>query len=406
MKRFLLFFLVLVYFHGHPANVYCQESYYIDGQTVLLYKIINWWYDCLPEEDGLYCGKTIKCMSQGDAQIQYSEAEMTMKISVNGGLADLLSVFRQCERCSGPSRLYCVWQNEKYLGKVGATELSNLKELVFKKVSRKNAHFIKTIQSDLAFMINGTIGGLQNDGTIALYQTDSPLKGCPDNSGKERTIQTISLDIVNAKTSEIIAKYSTKALDSISAVPVSMKNLPHNLKVRQVSASYFRKDNLAANKLSIIENGIFEFHSDKTNIKYRLINLRNTAKNKISNDAFTTGIILSSGKINKYYTILNLCVESEILKSFEKTGSNSSGKKKRLIHVGFPVIADCDEVHGSLNGPAYFVLSFDERSLDLDTNRFYYEPSGYDGLMPFDDSVELRYSHGYTHVSVGKNHGE
>lgn len=341
-------------------------------------------------------------MNQGNVRIEYDEAERTMKLGVKDGFADMLSVFRQCERCPGPSRLRCIWQNEKYLGKAVASDLSGLKGLIFKNTGAKNVHFIKTVQTDLAFLIEGRIGGLQNDGTIALYRTDNPLKGCPGNPEKEKADPPINLSIVNARTNEIIVKYSTEAIDSAIPVPVSEKDLPHNLKVRQVNGNYFRKDNLAANKLSIIENGIFEFNSDRTRVKYRLINLRDTAKDKMSNDAFLAGVVLSSGKIHKYYIISGFCAESGIPESFEKTSSNSSGKKKRLIHIGFPVIADCDEVHGSLNGSACFVLTFDENSLDLDTNRFYYESYGYDELIPFDGSVELRYSYGYRHIPAGQ----
>ena len=53
MKWFLSFTFLLSCFFIVNNDAFCSETYYIDNNRVLLYKIINWWYDCLPEESNL-----------------------------------------------------------------------------------------------------------------------------------------------------------------------------------------------------------------------------------------------------------------------------------------------------------------------------------------------------------------
>ncbi len=149
-----------------------SEKYYIDNQNVfLLYKIINWWYDCQPKDNYLFCGKTIKCTNLANACIEYTQSKSALKISIQKGLADQLSIFKTCNGCFGPSYLRCIWQNEKYLGKGKAVPTKNLNQFIFLHIDKTHALILKNIEKKIVFVVEGKIAGLMNDGKIALHNT-------------------------------------------------------------------------------------------------------------------------------------------------------------------------------------------------------------------------------------------
>jgi len=84
--------------------------------TLFLYKIINWWYDSLPEESHQLCGSLIRCQDRGNIQIEYDVIEMKLRLNAKESFADLLAIFKQCEHCWGPSYLKLIWLNKEYFG--------------------------------------------------------------------------------------------------------------------------------------------------------------------------------------------------------------------------------------------------------------------------------------------------
>jgi hypothetical protein len=205
MKSFLrIAFIVLCFSH----TAHCTEIYSIDGNQVLLYKIINWWYDCLPEESDLLCGSLIKCQNKGNAQVEYNQSENILKILITGGFADLLSVFRERGQGFGPAYLHCTWLNKDYMGDDNAAiipdKLQTLNSFTFQKVGQSQARRIRDIEKDILFELEGVIFGLMN-GKIALYQGDNLLKTCPD--ARQEGIYPC-LKIINGNTNETLAKYS------------------------------------------------------------------------------------------------------------------------------------------------------------------------------------------------------
>lgn len=189
------------------------------------------------------------------------------------------------------------------------------------------------------------------------------------------------------------------ASDPRDPVPVSMKALPNGLRVEQVDCEYFNKTRLKSNKISIVENGIYH-HNDSKRINYDLINLRDDSKSRLSNDAYSTGLILNNDGIRSCCVIPRLCDESDIHNSFVRTGVASTDNNHEFYNIGFKITDDCDEIHGSLNGPSYLVLTVDKKTLKLDQDRCYYEIPTEDGRLPFDDSARLRYLPGYKHVQI------
>lgn len=214
MTLLLVFFLCLhlnfstascseIYF-----NDYLSEKYYIDDQHVfLLYKIINWWYDCQPEDNYLLCGKTIKCTNLGNACVEYTQSKSVLMVTIQKGLADQLSIFKTCNQCFGPSNLRCIWQNKKYLGKGKAASTKNLNQFIFLHINEIQARFIKDIEKEIVFIVQGNIQGLMNDGKIALHNTGTIFKRCSNDTDDKGGISPISVKIKNSGTDEIIAQY-------------------------------------------------------------------------------------------------------------------------------------------------------------------------------------------------------
>ncbi len=123
----------------------------------------------------------------------------------------MISIFKQCKRCFGPSYLKCTWLNSKYFGNGEAVivqnELSNISTLIINNVEKNKARLIRGIKKDIVFVLEGVIGGLLN-GKIALHQEGNFLKPCPENSQNRAESFPISLKIFNSNTKEVLATYS------------------------------------------------------------------------------------------------------------------------------------------------------------------------------------------------------
>ena len=190
------------------VNDYRFEKYYIDDQNVfLLYKVVNWWYDCQPKDNYLLCGKPIKCTNLGNACIKYTQSKSALKIFIQKGLADQLSIFKTCKECFGPSSLRCIWQNKKYFGKGTAVSTKNLNQFIFLHINKVQARILKNIEKEIVLVVEGNVLGLMNDGKIALHNTGTILKRCPSNADEKGGIFPITVKIKNTSTNEILAQY-------------------------------------------------------------------------------------------------------------------------------------------------------------------------------------------------------
>lgn len=206
--RYILSFVIfLAYVPAYPHIVFCYEEYYIDDQVTLLYKVINWWYDCLPEECDIFCGDAVKCTNQGNARIEYNENVKLLRFTVQYGLADMLSVIDNCAGCTGPSHLKCIWQDPKYFEGAKPAAVSNLSRYDFYGIDGKQAQAIKSIGDAISFVVEGNICGLLKDGTISLHQSGAFLRSCPKRSDNEIDNPPISVKIMNAKTNRMLARY-------------------------------------------------------------------------------------------------------------------------------------------------------------------------------------------------------
>ena len=195
-----------IYFNDNLK--YNSENYYINNQNVLLlYKIINWWYDCLPKDNNLLCGKTIKCTNSGNAVVEYIQSNSALKISVQKEIGDQLSIFKTCGDCLGLSSLHGKWLNKKYFGKGSMEVVTSLNQFSFLHIDKNQARILKDIEKDIVFVIEGYIRGLTSNGKIALIDTNAIFKKCPDNTNEKSSVFSINVTIKINSTDEVIAHY-------------------------------------------------------------------------------------------------------------------------------------------------------------------------------------------------------
>lgn len=192
-------------------SVYGSESYFINDSPVLLYKIINWWYDSVPEDDANYCGSRITCRNTGDLAVVYHDKEKKLVLQCQQGIASLLSVTKPCGQCFGPSYLKCVYLNENLLGKgkaevvVSGTE--GIGAIAFHEIDPKYGLMMQRRATALIIEVHGTVCGLL-DGKISLHASGGLIKHCPGKPMPSNDTCPITLKIVDADSNDLIATYS------------------------------------------------------------------------------------------------------------------------------------------------------------------------------------------------------
>lgn len=207
IKRLRIAVTVLACVPAMAGYAGCSEKYYINNTPVLLYKIINWWYYCLPEESHQFCGSIVRCQTRGDIQIKYDSVKMTLRIDARKNFADLLSVFKECRPCRGPSYLKPTWLNEDYFGSGKFSAATGgrpaVNSFLFDHIDRPHAQKIQGVADTVGLELEGVICGLMN-GRIALHHAGKLLKPC--HMGPENENFPITLKIVNFQTEEILAE--------------------------------------------------------------------------------------------------------------------------------------------------------------------------------------------------------
>ena len=193
-----------------PVFVWATEKYFIDQQPVLLYKIINWWNTCLPNDCGLLCGRAISCTDQGNVNIQKHTKGSGLILRMNGTFAELLTPYKQSEAFFGPNRFQCKWLNEKYFGDGIADDIKDSTngagEFRYRSVSHRHVALLKRVEKDIGVVLNGVIGGLM-DSKIALHQAGKMPNYCVISNPHNPERFPITLKIVNVETAEVLVEY-------------------------------------------------------------------------------------------------------------------------------------------------------------------------------------------------------
>lgn len=208
IRVILYVLLAAVPVHIPSGEAFGGEAYHIDGNRVLLYKTINWWYDCLPESCGLLCGKSVMCQNLGNARIICDEERGTLEIRTRDGIAEQLSFIGSGRYPEGPDRFVCTYLNRRYFGPKASSETPireiPLNRFFFLDLDRERIAGLKAIEEHLLFEISGRVHGLMS-GKISLYPDGNLLRGCPESS---RSRPQILLRIINAGSDELLAEYS------------------------------------------------------------------------------------------------------------------------------------------------------------------------------------------------------
>ena len=205
-----VFISILCCAHPKPANAQAgREMYYIGTQPVLLYKLINWWYDCPRKEAEYPCGSRIKYIGMGNTRVKYCEETQVLTLSVAGGIAGMLSMLTSCGRCTGPSRLACTGLNPRYFGNATAVEITGDSpvEVVFRNMTPDHHWQVRDIERSVGFELEGMVCGLL-DGRIALHYGADFIKACPNLLLESDGYVPPSLRIIHSTTREVLATYT------------------------------------------------------------------------------------------------------------------------------------------------------------------------------------------------------
>ncbi len=188
-------------------KAFSREAYFIDGQKVLLYKVINWWYDCLPQERHLMCQKIIRYESSGNARLEYDMGQRKLTIFITTGFPDRMSLFNPDRQKEETPKFKCLRLDNGVFGPARAKDIPNQPgpfTMVFLRVAPNRASELKNMEMDLTFVVEGTIKGLAN-GKIALHRHGPLIKACPANPQSKS--DPVSGLIINARTNQVIAEY-------------------------------------------------------------------------------------------------------------------------------------------------------------------------------------------------------
>lgn len=208
----LVWFVVLT----PSPSVSGTEAYYINGNRVLLYKVINWWYDCLPQESFDLCGYPIVYRNDGNVRVQYHLPTKELILTVTNGFAQMISLFNSEGQKKASRLINCIQLNERTFGEIkteafgGRFDISG--QLVMQGIEKETAALFCQMEDGLRFEIKGRIAGLMN-GRIALHPDGEFIKSCygPLQNPGEKV--SVNLLVHNADADELLASFSLAVVE-------------------------------------------------------------------------------------------------------------------------------------------------------------------------------------------------
>lgn len=208
-----------------PVCGQASDRYFLNDQPVLLYKVINWWYDAEPETAQQICGDKIRYVGHGKLQLSYNANSTvnTMQVDVAGGFAALLSPVRQCADCPLQYQGSAIWLNRKYFeGNVGQITVEELQfqnscRFSFANVTRGAFQELSDLGPNLAVVLDAEVRGL-TDGRIVLYDAADTLGKCAISGLRESTPRSpdIILQLIDSSHDEVVASFQLGQADILS----------------------------------------------------------------------------------------------------------------------------------------------------------------------------------------------
>lgn len=195
---------------ANSSDLYSNFQY-VENNQVLLYKIINWWNVESNKNDTSYCNKSIKYLRKNNLNIKYNKTSKELVLTFRDNFAHLVDVFKKCKNCYGPKYLENTFLNKKYFSNAKTDnitiELSDIKSIVLKNVSKGEATKILKFQKDMILILEGISGGLVlENNKISLHPIGNFFRSCPKN---DKSKYPVSFRIINEKTKESLIEYKT-----------------------------------------------------------------------------------------------------------------------------------------------------------------------------------------------------
>lgn len=203
--RHLVTLLALVCFPG--AGAAGIDTCAIDGQPVLLYKIIQWWYDAPASEAPWACGRTLACRTRDPIQITYAQNDRRLTLRFEAAFAELVSA--GAPQTGKPSvDLRATGLDPNYFGIITAKLLQDpvnaLGRLCFEGVATDQADRLAAMANRLEVVLSGPVCGLV-DGRIALTHGQGLLKVCPASASPATESPSVTLILRDRHTAAVLA---------------------------------------------------------------------------------------------------------------------------------------------------------------------------------------------------------
>jgi hypothetical protein len=186
------------------------DTYTIDGQPVLLYKIIQWWYEAPDTQTPWICGHTLACHTRQPVEISFTRDNHCISLRFETEFADLI-----WPEIGGSGKvrldLHPIWTDPAYFNAnahaLCADRGNHPARLFIEEVNPEQAQQWMRSANDLELMLSGPVRGLADD-RVALADSPALLKICPHEVTAGSAPPTMTLTLRHRTTQRVLAIFS------------------------------------------------------------------------------------------------------------------------------------------------------------------------------------------------------
>jgi hypothetical protein len=191
----------------------------VDGQPVLLYKIIQWWHDAPATQAPWICGRTLACRTRAPLRVTYLPSVRRLTLHIEAGFAEL--VWPELGGKKGVStRFDPVRIDPAYLDRgvvifgTDAETDGDPARLCLEGVRPQQAKQWIRMAAGLELLLAGPVRGLA-DSRIALVDSPALDKACPQRaSGRASpgsTSRAMTLTLRHRPTDRVLAIFASES---------------------------------------------------------------------------------------------------------------------------------------------------------------------------------------------------
>jgi hypothetical protein len=186
------------------------DTYTIDGQPVLLYKIIQWWYDAPDIQAPWICGRTLTCRTRAPIEVTYSSGNGRLRLDIEAEFAELV-----WPKIAGSGKvrlhLYPIRTDPAYLNDSARASCSDIGNrpagLSMEAVTQEQAQRWMRSAADLELVLSGPVLGLMDD-RVALVDDAALYKTCPPTALSPSGSRTMTLTLRHRPTRQVLVVFS------------------------------------------------------------------------------------------------------------------------------------------------------------------------------------------------------